>query len=76
MHQFKTPPSNLPVLKVGRRYQVRGYHTGNFSGECLAIELNVAVFRVVEKSHALKLGEKVEVHLSSARGAGVQISEL
>jgi hypothetical protein len=73
MHQFKTPPSNLPELKVGKRYQVRGYHTGNFTGECVAVELNVAVFRVVEKSSALRPGDKVEVHLDSARGSGVRI---
>jgi hypothetical protein len=75
MHQFKLPPSRIPELKVGRRYHVRGYHTGNFTGQCLLIELNVAVFRVVEKSSSLKLGEKVEVYLDSALGAGVEISE-
>jgi hypothetical protein len=76
MHQFKLRSRSLADLKLGKKYQVVGYHTGNFSGECVAMELGVAVFRVIEKTPKLKPGEKVEVHLNSASGAGVKIGEI
>lgn len=74
MHLFNTG-SPRPKLKVGKKYQIIGYHTGDFTGECIALELHVAIFRVTGKASGLKLGQDVAVYLDSARGARVKINE-
>jgi hypothetical protein len=51
---------------VGKRYHVRGYHTGDFTGNCIQVFRLTSVFQVVEKriGAALELGQLVEVPLS------------
>jgi hypothetical protein len=59
-------------LKVGKRYQVLGYHTGDFAGVCIEVTTISGVFKVCENG-ALRRGEIVEVFLAAARGAKVKI---
>ena len=59
MHQFRqTAPKRIPELKIGKKYQVVGYHTGDFVGELTQNDLLVATFKVKN--------ELVEVLLDSA----------
>lgn len=65
MHQFrKTAPPRIPELKIGKKYQVSCYHTGDFAGVCENTG-KVAVFRVTRKTKELEAGQFVEVWLDS-----------
>jgi len=75
MHLLHTVSQRPPEIRIGRKYQVLGYHTGDFIGECVELDLHVAVF-VVWKNGVLKRGEKVEVQISSARRHGIRIVEI
>lgn len=35
-------------LKRGKLYHVRGYHTGDFIGECLKTDRHVAIFEITD----------------------------
>ncbi len=76
MHKFREAAApQYPELKVGSKYHVTGYHTGDFTGECVSNDLRVPIFVVTRITSSLKPGEFVEVHMDSAIGAGVKIRE-
>jgi hypothetical protein len=66
MHLFQTNRSKPFDLTIGRKYQVRGYHTGDFTGKCVEASRSSAVFEVCE-SWPKKQGIKIEVQLLSGR---------
>ncbi len=64
MHNFRTGAKKKMELVIGKKYQVNGYHTGNFVGECVEVSSTGAVLVVTVKTASLKLGEHVEIPIA------------